>query len=489
VAVVTDITEAVRDVCNEAQEKVAGSPLADLVVAATARLDAPLRVAIAGRVKAGKSTLLNALVGERLAPTDARECTLVVTDYRRGASYDVVANLVSGEQRTLPFGRGARAIDIDLQGLSPADIERLEVRWPSSALASVTLVDTPGLESAVDENSARTRDLLMPEDGAPHVDAVIYLMRHVHRADASFLDAFCDRSVSDASPANAVAVLSRADEIGAARLNAMDSAQVIAERLRADPRLRRLVATVVPIAGLAAEAGLTLQEDEYAALSSLAGLSATDLDLLCLSVDHFLEPSRSDLTIERRRDLLDRLGMFGVRWSIARIRRGDAPNASALSRALVEVSGLGALQSLLREHFLPRAEVLKARSVLGALRVIAGQLPDETARRMLTASIERAESSTHELAELRLLHLMVSGTVELDDADRSEVERITSPGTPTQRLGVESMPDGVAVALEGVERWRSRAADPLADPAMVDACEVIARSYEGLYVAVSRADS
>ncbi len=35
------------------------------------RLGEPLRVAIAGKVKAGKSTLLNALVGDELAPTDA----------------------------------------------------------------------------------------------------------------------------------------------------------------------------------------------------------------------------------------------------------------------------------------------------------------------------------------------------------------------------------------------------------------------------------
>ena len=40
-----------------------------------ARFDEPLRVAIAGKVKAGKSTLLNALVGEAIAPTDAGECT------------------------------------------------------------------------------------------------------------------------------------------------------------------------------------------------------------------------------------------------------------------------------------------------------------------------------------------------------------------------------------------------------------------------------
>ena len=48
------------------------------------RLDEPLRLAMAGKVKAGKSTLLNALVGEAIAATDAGECTRVVTWYVDG---------------------------------------------------------------------------------------------------------------------------------------------------------------------------------------------------------------------------------------------------------------------------------------------------------------------------------------------------------------------------------------------------------------------
>ncbi|SUA48521.1 Predicted GTPase [Nocardia africana] len=48
------------------------------------RLDQPLRVALAGQLKAGKSTLLNALVGQDIAPTDATECTRMVTWYRHG---------------------------------------------------------------------------------------------------------------------------------------------------------------------------------------------------------------------------------------------------------------------------------------------------------------------------------------------------------------------------------------------------------------------
>ena len=45
------------------------------------RLSAPLQVAVAGRIKSGKSTLVNALIGRRVAPTDGGECTRLVTRF------------------------------------------------------------------------------------------------------------------------------------------------------------------------------------------------------------------------------------------------------------------------------------------------------------------------------------------------------------------------------------------------------------------------
>ncbi|MGH3514361.1 MAG: dynamin family protein, partial [Pseudonocardiaceae bacterium] len=66
----------IRDARSDLQ---AGSQLGAEVDAELAacqrRLDEPLRVALAGTLKSGKSTLLNALVGEEIAPTDATECT------------------------------------------------------------------------------------------------------------------------------------------------------------------------------------------------------------------------------------------------------------------------------------------------------------------------------------------------------------------------------------------------------------------------------
>jgi predicted GTPase len=78
------------------------------------RLDGPLRVAIAGKVKAGKSTLLNALVGERVAPTDASECTRVVTRYRNSHMYRVTAIPYLGEPVELRFRRTDRELEFSL---------------------------------------------------------------------------------------------------------------------------------------------------------------------------------------------------------------------------------------------------------------------------------------------------------------------------------------------------------------------------------------
>ena len=101
----------------------------------------------------------------------------------------------------------------------------------------------------------------MPDDEETPADAVVYLMRHLHASDVEFLRAFHDTEVSRPSPVNAIGVLSRADEIGVGRLDSMASARRIAARLGTDPNVRRLVQSVVPVAGLLAETAVTLTEE------------------------------------------------------------------------------------------------------------------------------------------------------------------------------------------------------------------------------------
>ncbi len=454
------------------------------------RLSGPLRVAIAGRVKAGKSTLLNALVGERLAPTDAGECTRLVSWYRHGTGYEVGALLRTGERRVLPFTRAEGELTIQLGGVPEQDVASLDVRWPSAALQDLTLIDTPGLASVNDENSRRTRDFLAGDEAAPtDADAVIYLMRHLHRSDVSFLDAFMDRSVTAASPVNAVAVLSRADEIGAGRPDAMASSRRIAERYRTDPAVTRLVADVVPVTGLLAETGLTMVESEAAALRVLAATPDDVLDRMLLSADELCDVHASDLTVDLRRQLLARLGMFGIRVAVDEVRRG-ANTAAQLGPRLVEHSGLGDLRRVIDEHFLPRARILQARSALAAIRglsrAVAAYEPHLASR--IDRDAEQLEASAVEFGQLRAAHLVASGIVQVADDERIDLQRLLLAGQTPRALGLDAAAGNETVraaALASVERWRSRAQDPFADPRLIEVAETAARTGESLYAAAS----
>ena len=262
-------TVAVRALLTDAADAYSGNPQAvDVLRQHLNRVDEPLRVAIAGKMKAGKSTLLNALVGEEIAPTDAGECTKVVTWYEYAATPRVSMQVDGGHSQSLPVRRIDGKLMINLAGRRAEDVERLLVQWPSRSLQTSTLIDTPGIDSLSKEVSGRTTRFLTPADEPSAADAIVYLLRHLHSTDVRFLESFHDQAAGRATMVNTVGVLSRADEIGAGRLDALVSAQRVARRYREDPTVRQLCQTVVPVVGLLAQTGRTLRQAEFEALQS-----------------------------------------------------------------------------------------------------------------------------------------------------------------------------------------------------------------------------
>jgi hypothetical protein len=454
------------------------------------RLDEPLRVAIAGKVKAGKSTLLNALVGEELAPTDAGECTRIVTWYRDGITYRATLEPKEGQARQVPFTRDGGAISIELGGTDPDDVNRLVIEWPSSSLRQMTLIDTPGIASLSTDVSARTTAFLTPgEDQVTPADAVLYLMRHLHASDINFLEAFHDEEFSQATPVNAVAVLSRADEVGVGRIDSMASAQRIAARYRHDPKVRRLAQTVVPVAGLLAQSGATLREAEYKGLDSIANAPRDDAEALFLSADRFVQAETPiPLTSMEREHLLDRFGLFGVRLAVALIRQGAASTATALSTELVRRSGLVELRDVLLSQFAQRRDVLKARSALLALESVLNEFPVSDGE-VLASELERITSAAHEFAEIRLLNALRASGIKVKPAEAAEMERMLgAEGTSIHtRLGLSPEADVSEVrrALgNAIGRWQRRAESPMSSREVADAARVVIRSCEGLLVSL-----
>jgi hypothetical protein len=455
------------------------------------RFDEPLRVAIAGKVKAGKSTLLNALVGEEIAPTDAGECTRIVTWYQDAHVPRVTMFPQSAPPRQLTISRNSGALSFDLQGTPVDQVDKLEVQWPSQSLRAQTLIDTPGIASLSRDTSARAGAFLAPEDAPMQADAVIYLMRHLHATDVRFLESFYDQGVARATPINTIAVLSRADEIGVGRLDALSSARRIARRYRADDKIRGLCQTVVAVAGLLAQTGRTMRQHEFTALTALAELPRADLDAMLLSVDRF---SRIDTPAggpdpETRARLMDRFGLFGVRLSTTLIRQGMT-DPTVIATELVRRSGLDELRSVLATQFSERRDLLKARSALLAVDLVLTREPRPAAA-PLAAEVERVLAGAHEFAELRLLSTLRSGAVRLPADALEEAERLLGGegGSAVARLGLEpgAGPDELrAAALEAVTRWQRRAESPMSGRTVSDAARLVVRSCEGVLAGLPR---
>ena len=461
------IIHAVAELLTDARAATTDQDAAAVLDGARRRLTGPLRVALAGKVKAGKSTLLNALVGEELAPTDAGECTSIITWYLEGPLPQVVLHPHDGPPVPSTFVRTDGALQIDLGGRTAAELARIEVHWPSSRLRDLTLIDTPGTESLSAELSARTLRLLTPDESRPpEVDAVLYLLRHAHASDARFLEAFHDDELAAGTPLNTIGVLSRADEIGSCRVDALDVAARVARRYQNESRFRRLCPVVVPVAGLLAHAGGTLRESEFRSLSAIAGAGDAEIAELLLTADRFAT-RESPVGIEpaTRARLLDRLGLFGVRLVVDLLRGGTVDSASDLAAALTRASGLETLRAVLTRQFTQRSRILQARSALLTLDAVlhAGGCREE---HRWQARAEEIRSSAHAFEEIRLLDQLRTQGYALPDERTVEMERLLG-GTghdPAGRLGLpaDAQPDAVRrTAVEALLRWQAIAEHPL----------------------------
>ena len=331
------------------------------------RLNQPIRIALAGTLKAGKSTLVNALVGEDIAPTDATEATRIVTWFRHGPPPRSPRTTVAGRRSNVPIARNG-GLTFDFASLDPEDVVDLDVEWPAAELIDTTIIDTPGTSSLSRDVSQRTLRLLVPDDGVPRVDAVVFLLRTLNAADIALLKQIGELVGGSAGALGVIGVASRADEIGAGRIDAMLSAKDVAKRFTSEMDKTGICQAVVPVSGLLALTARTLRQSEFVALEKLAGVDAAELTKAMLSVDRFVrEDSELPVDAATRAALLDRFGMFGLRISIAVLRAG-VTDSVALADELLERSGLVALRDVIDQQFAQRSDLLKAHTALLSLR-------------------------------------------------------------------------------------------------------------------------
>jgi len=138
------------------------------VVAARERLARPLTIAIMGEFSAGKSTFVNALLGQTVAPMGVLPTTSTINVFRRGASGGARVHYRDGRIATL----AAEDVEPFLHGLDDTEAARIrhvEIERTGGRVGNAAVVDTPGLNALDAYHEQVAREFL------DEADAVVWL--------------------------------------------------------------------------------------------------------------------------------------------------------------------------------------------------------------------------------------------------------------------------------------------------------------------------
>lgn len=344
----------------------------------------PPRVALIGRIKAGKSTLVNALIEAKVAATAALECTTTVSVFHRGQPER--AEIVSVDGRRIPVALAGRELR-DL-GMSATEVDHVDRYLSSAILDDFILIDTPGTATLTEGVEDATRRALLGASGASRAsgisgasgahpgpggdaidgtgagaDACLYLTDSAPRDDERAFIAELGFT-----PVNTIAVLSRADSFGEGAFGAedpIDHARVYTEGIAGG--LTLLARSILPVSGLLAESSSTGAITESLA-RDLAALARHDREDIIRDLES-AEPRL--LSPAQRNRLLGTVAPYGI---IA--GRTVAPQgARALRDWMRERSGIVELRRRITHELADIAAVRRAQRILEHVEGLAYRHP------------------------------------------------------------------------------------------------------------------
>lgn len=123
-------------------------------------------VAVVGRFKAGKSSLLNSLIGREILPVAAVPLTAAVTRLRYGSRDRALVRYLDGHEAEVPPGELAEYVTEQRNPANTKGVALVEVETPGlQPYQGIRIVDTPGLGSVFAHNTRASMDWL-PRVGA-----------------------------------------------------------------------------------------------------------------------------------------------------------------------------------------------------------------------------------------------------------------------------------------------------------------------------------
>ncbi len=481
--------------------------LASTIAEMRARLETPLRIAVVGIMKAGKSTFMNALMGADILCTGDLETTYTVCWFRYREQPGLTICFRDGETMDAPISDlerwSVRAYEKENPRIN--DVKYLVIYYPSEVLRSMEFIDTPGLNSVYGTDAQNTLDFLSIQGSeetiyeAGMADAIIYAFSHSARGfDEAVLQEFHRGGTESVSPINSVGILTKVDATGIWNIldetTPVEAAQAVAANVMKNEGIKRLLFTVLPVCAKVCEGCAQLKEPDWAVLRQIAETDAETLQDLLFDAEQFARSEEAGYaplgSSAARARLIELVGQYGI-LEIANLLRAGRP-PEEISTSLQNSCGVQAVRDLLLRHFGNRTFLIKSQYIFNRLSGLVRQLrkDPETSPQLrgvcdqLLDNIDGLMTSVQTLKELKALQMYYNGQLQFfSEEERQDFLQITGEygRSAEARLGVRE-PQTVAqlagIARNKVKSWHGKTSGFMLSSAYVDAASIIARSYE-----------
>lgn len=500
------------------------APLSAQLTQAHKRLEEPMRVAVAGLIKRGKSTLANALLGADVTPTGTEETTFNVVEFQYGhepafevryksGQVDSYADLLELHRYVARQANTASAL---------AEVERVYVYYPNALLRTFRLLDVPGIGSVFEADSLNAMERLgiAPESvtaaslrGVDQADAVVYLFnRALAVSDADIVREFSGGALEHLTPVKAIGVLSRVDDywppqprrgeqVDPLTYEPLQRAKLIIDRYLGDTRAADIFYDIKPVIAKLAVGAAAATGDDFENLRVLSTLEPRLRVRRLRDAQRFATAELPDVPLDKaqRGRLVGLLGVYGI--NLAARLLGDGSGEDEVRRELIARSGINEVRGSVVSHFGNRADLIKLAGILADLdaerRRIRPGLRGGPAEALADVGkiTGRLRATEHGFRELDALHLHYKlradrrqgrGTAELNARQAEEFLRVTGEHglSCAARLGCQpsaTVEELLEVAASRLRHWRDAAIDPTIDRELTPIVEFLCIAYELLW--------
>ena len=356
------------------------------------KLFLPCVLAVGGKVKAGKSSFINALLGKQLAKVGELETTATINMFRHideaSAGYSDEKPVKVVWNSGMETWESASFMD-SLQGNDDATLKRAEgiaylvFYVDNPILKELTLVDTPGTDAVVGEHQEvaerffrlRKQHDTQTNEQMAEADAVIYLVGAVAGASAKqFLSDF-QKTTTGASALNALGVLSKVDIDETLLARRQEQAEYVAESLKEE------LYTVIPVSAGMHDAVLENEERFPQLQQWLKAMPEKAFEYFMRSDKDYLTDQQAYLDAIYRGSTTtappvdERRKMKGeVQWALFRsIARAlyKADSVKTAKEQLLSIANINTVRQIIDERFFRRSKIIRCSRILKDLHTMA----------------------------------------------------------------------------------------------------------------------